>query len=318
MDIQCLHVTTGDQLWAYDSVNGVIAINHTPLEFIRLTDPNKTYRLVGSARNAELISNLYKNTKSTVQVVTPLVAKTQRERMDVHKLLPLSYNCCLPSHLGGPHELQHTELINYDMAHAVAANAPVLPLHPFLDNLKWIRGLNKQAVSKLFGIIIDPRWYVDPNNPNRLSKLYAYLKLDPKHMQLTTISRLSHPRCETALACWYSPGLATIARRNYLQFGSTVDADSNVFGLGPEEWLWRMWWYLTDFGNYSIMDTTAPPAKDVYAKALLKVTKRLVRFIYHIWMETVYPNNIEWQFRPQDFLRYTSEIECYNQTVGSY
>jgi hypothetical protein len=323
MTLQCLHTTPGGQIWVYNGTTEPVAVNASPTQFIKhyITQPKPTtYRLIGSPINAELILALHKQAQ-VVEVCSPLIGGTYKERQNTQQLLYHTYMCNLPPQLGGPHSLTEFESHTYELADCMYINNNHYPEHPLWSQLNWIRGLNKQATHKLLGIITDPRWYVDLNNPNRLSKLYAYLKLDPESMRTILNNKYGnlgvYTRGKAVLDCWYSESLAATVLRNYTQFGSIINQDVDIFGLAPEDWLWRMWWILANSGERPHPQAVLHTKDNTYIKAMVKVSKRLVKFLYHIWMEKLYPDNSEWKFRPADFLRYNQEIESFNNH-GAY
>ncbi len=302
MALWCLHNHPGGQIWVYNKESGVTAVDSTPHEFANSSESDNTFRLIGNTANANLIIELYYK-QYDIQVVSPLVGGYKAQQTNIPDLLSRIFNCDLPPQLGGPHFVTQKDILSYKLAtgHKIE--------HPLWSKMGWVRGLNKPLFHQLLGIITDPRWYVDLHNPNRLSKLYSYLKLSPYSVQTTLLNPNLLP---PVISHWYNPKLAEQVRKNYLEFGVFVAEDSDILGLAPSDWPWRMWWALTDFGAHTAPDHNLQASNDIFTKAILKVSKRLVRFLYFLWMEWLYPQQLEWQFRSEDFLRYKFEVDSFD------
>lgn len=305
MPIICAQIDREGQLWEYNPDSGVAAVNITPYEFASSFKQGTHIRLMGTPENAPLIIELY-NKQHHVELVSPLMGGSCAQRQKVSVALPNIYLCDVPPLLGGPHIMTDKDIYSYMLAagHTIE--------HPLWAKLRWIRCLSKSVCHELLGIIIDPRWYVDLHNPNRLSKLTKYLRLSPYDVQRSILYHTPNP----AINCWFNSTVANQVTQHYKTYSNIIDTDAGVFGLAPEDWVWRMWWTLTSFGRHTTVLYNTPASQDVFAKAVLKTSQRLIRFIYFLWMEWLYSSHRDWQFRPEDFLRYKLEIDSFNEHCG--
>jgi hypothetical protein len=103
-----------------------------------------------------------------------------------------------PTVKGGWHEVDAADYITYGMVQNIALNDRVSEgivelfkkHHPIWPSLSFIPTINATICAELVALIVDPRWYSHPNNPDRLSKLEAYLGLGngryPKHKDMVS------------------------------------------------------------------------------------------------------------------------------------
>lgn len=203
-----LFVTPDDQLWyARGRDTPRQAADPAFLDQVVATPP-EGIRMLGTAASAEVLCRLHKLLPDAViEVASPLVCHTQRERNDPVVAIYRMRQCLLAPSLGGWHRVTQADYATYRLLVAIRRGEPTQPWlrrHPAYYDLKFIRTLNEVAAARLLAEIIDPRWYIDIKNPYRLARLRAYMGLTPKYAarwgqadESTVVQR-----GETAAACW--------------------------------------------------------------------------------------------------------------------
>jgi hypothetical protein len=106
--------------------------------------------------------------------------------------------------VGGWHELGESDYVGCLWATRGAAAAPV-EAHPAWRAVSFVSGCNAGAFKALVSELRDPRWYIDPADPDSLDKYFAYLGLNPRVMDRLCRGILSGAcalRCWLTLNCW--------------------------------------------------------------------------------------------------------------------
>jgi hypothetical protein len=150
------------------------------------------FRVMGTQGNVELILALFlrilEQETGSVEVCSPLACKTQKEREDPIRLFLAARSINQVSSLGGWHNFNKNDYPTYALSqHLTRTKGQVddharrlLKTHPNWAALTFIPHINMDACCKLLALILDPRWYLTPTNPNRGSKLRSFLGLDIK------------------------------------------------------------------------------------------------------------------------------------------
>jgi hypothetical protein len=152
-----------------------------------------TVRVLGFRENARLISSLYRRRPAhpglSVEVGRPVVVPW--EQLDgqgpehvLFEIRQLAVQC--PSSMGGWHALTDREYAGYALtallnsgpadAHHVA---DLLGRHAAWPALSFITHLDLQATAQVLAEIGDPRWFIDPERPDSMSRLRSYFGLPP-------------------------------------------------------------------------------------------------------------------------------------------
>ena len=161
-------------------------------------EANERIRLPGTAQNAKLIVELYeqrlRGAFDSLQVCSPLCCESADERKDPAVVLLSMRQFSPAKSLGGWHEFGLKDLPSYMMAahffkhdDATPETLMLLRGHPAYSALSFAACLDEQAIARLIGTVIDPRWYVDPNDPDRNSRYEQFLCLNPK-----SVSQANH------------------------------------------------------------------------------------------------------------------------------
>ena len=172
-------------------------------------------RLLGCYSNADLICQLWEHqTKipAEVQLGTPAVCTGENRKDPDVVFRQMECLGSVPSSLGGMHKMTSNDYVSYNLVRKLQQG--VLPTiehmgwHPAWPAVSYVfeqlmptpKGKSHEeaysvvysrwqklpaysATLKMLASIIDPRWYIDRNHPDRLSKLKMYMGLTPKHVR---------------------------------------------------------------------------------------------------------------------------------------
>ncbi len=160
--------------------------------------------------------------------------------------------------------------------------------HPAWPALSYLNGpcansiIDVSAACALLATVVDPRWFRHPFRPHRMSRLRAYLGLEPGNVRavlgLGPPGR-HHDRAVTAISTWYNPvALETCGA------GRCID---------PHHFLWKI--FLTQ--------RTA-------VRGVLRSTEKMLDFLVQVWTGRVARRCPEVGFSSQFYLR-SGEHETY-------
>jgi len=328
-----LHVAH-KQVWYLDGMDIARTDGHAIEDFLdtsRLQCAERV-RLLGLHANARLITALYdrklKGQPLEIEVASPLACASVAERHNPEAVL---YRMRLferaPS-VGGFHTVTENDYRAYALAvetmQSVFNNMPttqqalrLLRAHPAWRAVSFIHSVNPMAVAGLLSYMLDPRWFVDPCYPDRLSKLYMSLGLHPKTQAGVTLGgaqHRNHKRCALVLRCWKDRTREGEVRSKFEVTAPVAVTGSSELGLAPYDFSWRQWGLHMGIG----MDTDIEPNP---VKADLRASQRFVAFLRHTWLDALYRDssalpgvNTE-LFRPGDFFKQHKEIIAYQQHV---
>lgn len=179
---------------------------------------NTTFRLIGDARTAELISGLYglraKQRVGAVEVVSPRFFPQYCAEPPFNTLLRMR-GVVAPASCGGWNEVDFAWFATYAMVARFFRGSDLsdgavenyLKFHPVWRALLFMPKFNIDAVVSVLTTIINPRWFVDTRRPHDPGKLFLYLGLTP-----AVQARVSAPdaflatprevRCAQVFRCW--------------------------------------------------------------------------------------------------------------------
>jgi hypothetical protein len=217
-----LHINTDtNEIWTLDEGKPVL-IGDDPhsLAFQSMGGVDEV-RVLGLHSNAELICWLHQARLSsgypqTVRVGTPLIC-SRREREDPAAVLASMAKVDkigAPS-IGGWHDVTEDDFTSYLLVCAIAQSGgafnddieALLKRHPAWPALSFVPTLDMAAAAVLLAMIVDPRWYVSKDRPNRQSKLKTYLGLIESNMSCILAGKpggLNHERAAYAVRAWSS------------------------------------------------------------------------------------------------------------------
>lgn len=241
-------------------------------------------RVVGMPSNANLIAHLYtlkaRDELSGLEVCSPLVCSAAADRTKPEVTLFNMRQWALSPSVGGWHEVTAQDYAIYAMVAQLVAGdlkraMEFLPEHPVTLAAQFVC-CDSVALTKLLGAIVDPRWFVDPDNPDRLSKLFSFLGLDPATERASGRRSAYRERNQLVASCWRS--------------GPEQGSDGKP---GPRSYFHRYHRELIE-------------GKEVGWKADLRTAQRFVAFLRQVWVDAIYPMPNPWMeplFETERFFR---------------
>lgn len=248
-------------------------------------------RVPGLSRNAELLLALYAAVKrgefAKLEVCSPLCCATQEERNEPDVLLYNSRRFACPPSAGGWHEFDDDDLVAYRLAERygkpdvdVAARQLDCLAHPAWPALMFPEGLDQSRLAELLGLIVDPRWFVDPGNPEQTNKLPQFLGLDPHSQSASKHDKAGRvTRNRLVMSCWKTAEPPQIQH------------------LRPAQFLWKLWY-----------------AKGGGVRADLAVSKRFVEYLRLTWLSEVCRDGHKGRiFVPRFFFEDAETVAAYKE-----
>jgi len=285
-----LHTASDGTVWFADGSRVPIASSIPVDEFVTsLTKRGGrlNVRALGTHANAKLLVALHRRCKvaGSLEVASPLICGTAIERATVEAVLYRMRECQLPSSLGGWHPVTDLDYPAYAMISQLKIDTTfndhvlaLLRVHPAWHDLKLIPTISPDWAAWMLTFIIDPRWYINADHPDRCSKLQAYLGLTPKIMEQVVAgdhAAGAASRCRAVLGSWYDNG-----------HPDGVDMDH------PANFLWRI--YESCGGG---------------SRGLLRASQRFIVYLRHTWLQALYGRTE--LFMPEMYFKRADEIECY-------
>lgn len=238
-----LHTDSAGYIWFCRGAEAVENSTRKLDEFLRqpiASGFGNIFRLLGVARNAELIAALFTRRKHNevraVEVAGPNALAGPGE-IDNPALTILRLRSLIAAPAaGGWHEVTMSDYPTYALIARMHRNsfsfdetvANYLRLHPAYYALCFIPTLNPAATAQLLMHIVDPRWFVCVSQTRQRDKLGLFLGLTPAIQQEVSaatglLTRRRALRCAQVLNSW-----------------KTV-APSEVAVEKPENFLYRIW-----------------------------------------------------------------------------
>lgn len=185
------------------------------------------FRVPMLPRNAELALQLHglamDGRLSSVAIGSPRCCGCKADLADPSVLLYAARNFEHPASVGGWRKIADADeaALQFVAARHCAATPPPLSRHPIGELLTFVDGLNAESCASLLGLIGDPRWFIDPANPDRLNKLPQFLGLDPRTQRNAALEREKLSRNRLVKSCWRgersaSPRSATLRPGQFL------------------------------------------------------------------------------------------------------
>ena len=304
VDILRLHTDDSGVVWYGDDSRLAVNSGLQAPDFIASgacdLDGAGQVRLLGTRSNARLIVHLSRKPASRdnpTRLASPSLLATAALRRDPEAVLQHLWQpgyhgvCC-----GMWHDLSPLDHCAYELLTCLKPDGTMLPgylavacRHPAWHALSFLPSLDENAACRLLCEIVDPRWYVHPHRPGRLSKLYTYLGLTPANAKAYFAAGFPgrhYYRASLAIRTWYSRRLVDLRG---------ADRD------GPRNFLWRQYVALSGKDNPG---------------AVLRTTRRLVRMVYEVWMAGVQPGHPDAGFLPQRFFEFHGEARAFAEHRG--
>lgn len=142
-------------------------------------------RCRGTPRNAALLVRLYR-AKSvgrirSLEVCSPLAGGTANHGLDPRQSL-IRIQAEQPSaSCGGWHDFTALDVTSYAMAASPESRLEFLRLHPAWPAFSFLKPLDESAMADLVALLLDPRFFVDPFNPDRSDRVQSFLGLSRRN-----------------------------------------------------------------------------------------------------------------------------------------
>lgn len=261
-----------------------------PADFLDgpLIGRHRRVRVLGMAANAILILPLfvlrYRGELQSVQVAAPRFGGRRLDCAD-HVLSNMRFCDDAPCR-GGWHELTHREAASYALTDTNLTDLPrvhqLLRNHPVWPRLQILPDIDPRAVARLLGLLRDPRFYVDPQHPDRLGRLKSYLGLEPFCWQsmLQGVRNTYADRCRLVQECLGAP------RTFHMQNPAYFLQRERLRHQDPQQ-------------------------------GTLRAAQLFVHYLYLNWLDALYPQPLwlEPLFVPRHFFRVAVEAEWCSQAL---
>lgn len=279
-----LHCAHGDTVWYSDDS---LAIQHSEKsveEFIS-TYPITDYKqisLLASPSNAALACRLYELFHENIQI--RLVFGP--ENLDVTEILH--------SLLGTQHRsafMHKAEYFAYCLT-ALRESSPdkldkALTYHPTWPFISFIPFIDRHSIINVLAEIGDPRRFINPFKPNRLSRLNSYLGVNYSNARRffeDETPGVNFDRAISVFNSWHNEKACEYYAKNK--------------PVRPEDFLWRIFMLNSD-----------------QSVSLTKVSKKLLSYIYLLWRAKL-TTHIEVKFMPSMFFKRDDEMRAFYKHIG--
>ena len=310
-----LYTSFDDEVW-HIAGNGVpMSSGYSYDEFCdnpRLINKKSVVRLVGSARTAQLISKLYLAKQvgdiADLQVCSPQVETFNLDEYSPEKVLMNMRRWDYSPSVGGFHKVQTSDFLVYSII-SIISNIDnykdtseqiqlLYKSHPMYKILSFVPFLNLEACAYLLAMIVDPRWYVDLNNPNKLANYFECLGVS----SLKTPNEATGPHNPNFI-------FKKVDKRNTVlrAWRNDLNADKNLSSN-----------FLAN--TYSDVRSTFAAKKIKgselsFDEADLATSQKFLSFVYYMWLDMLYPMPNAWReslFVPTYFFKRKEEVERFN------
>lgn len=300
-----LHLDDAGSIWLAAGVSPAVQLECPAAGILRYLEEHypgpPALRILGTAANAGLILQAYalaRRRNGTLELAGPMLCSSPQDLADPPQVLYGMRACVLPSSLGGWHKATAADQATYRLIHRLHGPTDETPScesllleHPVWRELSFIPTLsqlpNRAALVRLLAEIVDPRWYIDPEHPNRISRLTAYLGLTPANQQRVEQAPREPParvrRCALACAAWWT--------------------DAAQDRADPRNFLWRVY---HSAGGGTI--------------GRLRASQKFIVFLRYVWMQSLakaaHSRCID-LFEPDMLFKHDDELAAYRTHCGS-
>lgn len=293
MSLYRLHVALDGSVWYAVDDHLPVSSGIKPSEFHQYNPLQKddSVIMLGTRSNAKLLVDLYtmkcNKVFSSLKVCSPLACRGEKRRQDPRIILmDILQLRGYAGSLGGWHECDKSDALHYLIASMkdFSVMPSFIDKHPAYKSLMFLPNLNMNKCVQLLSTIIDPRWYVDLDNPESHSQIQAYLGLIPKIQQyVSSDNEIKHPSsdlCKLVMNCW-----------------KTIIPNEQELDK-PNNFLWRIWYTQN---------------KDTMAD--LHVSHTFITYLRETWLNEIYISrgglSKDGLFIPKYFFKTKDEVEAY-------
>lgn len=267
---------------------------HTPLEFLAATRLVGEVRVLGSRQNAPLICALRdemarRPEELKVLLGTPrLIPRGATVQDTIHAAANEPRH---PVSLGGWRPLTDADYISYALSETAtigsdAIHCKLAVLHPIWPLAQFIPTMTPVWFGRWVGQVLDPRWYINREKPDRDAPLQSHLGLRPEVFKQCLEGRLDTAQnwaCWTTYCCWMP---------------ATIEEAKAVDLAHPRNFLFRI------FGAHVSKDR---------AVAAVRASQMCVSYLRGLWLNSLSVGQIDPLFSPEHFFRRPEELEAFQE-----
>lgn len=286
-DVHALKLTTDPAgvVWYADGWGEVTCSGQAVPAFLRkLRRP--FVRLPGLAHNAALLVALYEAFRDRrverLEVCSPAAVPTREQRHDPRLCLFHARRCDRPASAGGWRPVTVDDFRTFSLVLAAGDGADhavrLLRDHPTGPLVRFLEGLDRAAFAAVLAEVLDPRWFVDPRNPDRLARLRCYFGVVPGHAP--------KPRRRLLDQAWSAGGRP---------------ADT----AAPGRYLWRYY----DGRRLRRDDVT-------HEAAVAATSRRFLTLVALVWLDRLHPMPNRWReplFEPEHFFDTPAAVAAFRR-----
>ena len=276
---------TRDGLWISNCKEKAEQVTAGELKRLIVSGNIDEFRIVGFDTNMRLVVDVHRQLpsgeKHRVKVGTPALFGSTYYAKPASEIIAMSREIStLPGSVGGWRSLTKGDVAAYflsaskDLCLRQADDRRdkwingLLRSHPAWPAVSFVADYDRNSVFLVLAAIKDPRWYVDSQHPDRVSRLMSFLGVIPSNFDAS-----KKPK--------YRFNNATLAARSWLgQFpresNSSIRPDNNSVVYLPNYFLWRR------------MVTTN---KTKWPKDVSRTTAAFWTFVRNVWLDNVTPNS---------------------------
>jgi hypothetical protein len=280
-----LHTAADGMVWCADGTSVACASAKPAEVFVRDWHPPCPcrVRVLGARQNAALLAGLWQQKRKCLlsfEVAKPGVSPNLRDPVET---LYAMRQCRFAPSQGGWHGYTAADHAQYMLM--MQRSRYALQQHPVWPAVNFIPRLDWNAVLEILCAITDPRWYVDPGAPERMSRYFAYLGLVPRHARAQG-SPVWAATYRVLTDCW--------------------SGDPPQDPSRPEEFLWRV-----------------RDAAGGGWRGTLRASQKFAIFLRRIWLQAIYRGTRysggDTLFLPDMFFKTPEEVTAFRrhmQQVG--
>ena len=311
-------------VWGIDGDKLPKILFKSPNEFyltINSTTKYKCIRMLATPENYHIIDALYHlkvdNKIDSLQLASPSMMQKDRPESSLIRMRL----CTLPASLGGWHEITDDEAVIYKIAcflkslfdernkfkkdgsirqsfinnqNSISLTISQLVLkHPLFKRLSFIDDLDPVSLAKIVGSICDPRWFVDNERPERLSKLYSWMGISgPVDSPIKALRR------QESFLCW-----AGDPEEGFMSYRH--DAEKLKFKLKEP-------------GCFIIRHAYEKYGNKVETWPFEKITKYFLKFLKMSWLDSIYSYPNPWMepvFDYSQFFKNKDDLKAFTDFI---
>lgn len=297
-----LHTDSNGVVWC--GQNGVRAVNSEmlPGEFVtrRSFSDARVVRILGLLSNASLIvkahntqmKNIIMRPGRSVEVGSPLVCPTAATREDPTEVLQRMWQPDSSARLSASWRTLDSHAFNsYLLSTSIGGSRDqsmaIFRYHPLRHLLGFFDNPNIDLCMQWVSEVLDPRWFVHIDRPNRMTKLMRFLGLTPANFKVLMNDLEAEDGLKGLRECHNG-------RRAAMTYGCwhNKDVDDVDFDL-PNNFLWRIYRH-----------------RGYGWEGALKASQAFVRLVAIYWNDklSAFPRDL---FDPSSFFSTEAEVAAY-------